>query len=337
MQLEQARRAPRRSIERQMARPLSEPRHVTRLSVSRPGRRPAGPGFRQWIGPTALVVLSFLGLVPLAAVGGTVSGTSDGDRGARAASPPAILQPSITTAATPDQAAPAAPVPTSYTPPPRPWAALPGSAAAPDPGREPTSQPGGAPTTAPTSAADFDRRSQVIAIGFPLAANVRYHYRDNYEDYRPGPVEPYNHLFDERHGQLRRAHDGIDIYAALGTPILAPFDGVVIAPASRWQPWQPDRYGITVVIVSTEPATRGYAVLLCHLDGRSVKVGAHVRRGKVVGTLGKSGNAEDADPQLHLELRAPFLIAWTEIGGQRLIDAFNPYFSLRAADPAFAN
>jgi murein DD-endopeptidase MepM/ murein hydrolase activator NlpD len=337
MQLQQARQEPRRSIERQMARPLSEPRYVIRLSISGAGSRAAGPGFRKWIGPAAIVVLSFLGLVPLAAVGGTALGTSDRDNGAPATSPAATFQPSITKAATPDQAALAGSAPTPYTPPPRPWAALPASAAAPDSARGSATQPGGASTAAPTSATGFDRLSQVIAIGFPLPTTVRYHYRDNYADYRPGPVEPYNHLFDLRHGQLRRAHDGIDIYAALGTPILAPFDGVVIAPASRWQPWQPGRYGITVVIVSTESATPGYAVLLCHLDERSVKVGARVRRGQVVGTLGKSGNAEDADPQLHLELRAPFLIPWDEIGGRRLLDAFNPYPSVSAADPALAN
>lgn len=319
-----------------MARPMSQPRYLA-TSVSGAGRRSAGPGFRHWIGPAALVVLSFVGLIPLAAVGGTGPETSGRGGVAPATSPSPTFEPSITTVAAPDEAAVAARAPTPYAAPRRPWAALPSSNPAPDPTRGPGTEPGGLPTSAPMSAPDFDRRRQVIEMGFPLASGTRYHYRDNYADYRPGPVEPYNHLFDERHGQLRRAHDGIDIYAARGTPILAPFDGVVIAPASRWQPWQPDRYGITVVIVSTEPATRGYAVLLCHLDKPRVPVGADVRRGEVVGTLGKSGNAEEALAQLHLELRAPFLIPWPEIGGERLIDAFNPYPSLRAADPAFAN
>jgi murein DD-endopeptidase MepM/ murein hydrolase activator NlpD len=174
-------------------------------------------------------------------------------------------------------------------------------------------------------------------MAFPLPAGTRYRYRDNYAEHRPGPVEAYNHVFSQRDGVLRRAHDGIDIYAARGTPVLAPFDGRVIDPADRWAPWQRERYGICVVIVSREPASRGYTVLLCHLEERNVRIGARISRGKVVGALGITGNAEGAHAQLHLELRAPFPIAWREPGGLRLVDAFNPYRSLRAADPTVAN
>jgi murein DD-endopeptidase MepM/ murein hydrolase activator NlpD len=130
-------------------------------------------------------------------------------------------------------------------------------------------------------------------------------------------------------------HDGIDIYAAEGEPLIAPFSGTIIDPATRWQPWEPSRYGNTVVIMSDEPLTAGYLALLVHADKVWVEPGDHVSRGQVLGTLGRSGNAEiqGVKPQLHFELRAPFLIDWSSLGEDRSVDAFNPYPSLVAADP----
>ena len=115
--------------------------------------------------------------------------------------------------------------------------------------------------------------------------------------------------------------------------MLAPFDGTIIDPATRWTPWEPDRYGLTVVVESDEPGTAGYMAVLVHLDADWVDIGQHVTRGQVVGVLGKTGNAEEVRPQLHFELRAPFLIDWSAIGEDRQVDAFNPYQSLMAADP----
>ena len=115
--------------------------------------------------------------------------------------------------------------------------------------------------------------------------------------------------------------------------MLSPFDGTVIDPATRWMPWEPDRYGLTVVVQSDEPTSAGYAAVLVHLDRVWVAIGQHVTRGQVIGVLGRTGNAEDVRPQLHFELRAPFLIDWSPIGEDRQVDAFNPYPSLMAADP----
>jgi murein DD-endopeptidase MepM/ murein hydrolase activator NlpD len=217
---------------------------------------------------------------------------------------------------------PAVSLPSLPSLPSRPWSSL------------PDAKPGAMPSV-PSPALGGQR--QVIEIGFPVAAGIHYRYRNNYGDLRPGSVELYNHVFDERDGKLRRAHDGIDIYAPRGTAVIAPFDGVVIDPRTRWEPWQRDRYGLTVAIVSTEPATSGYVVLLCHLDARTVRVGAHVKRGREVGTLGITGNAEESPAQLHFELRAPSLMLWHEAGGNRLLDAFNPYPSLRAAERGRTN
>jgi murein DD-endopeptidase MepM/ murein hydrolase activator NlpD len=173
----------------------------------------------------------------------------------------------------------------------------------------------------------------VIDIGFPLRSDTDYHYRDNWLDRRAGPPDPYNHARPGPDGTLIRLHDGIDIYAPENEPVLSPFDGTVIDPATRWMPWEPDRYGLAVVVQSDEPTSMGYAAVLVHLDRDWVAIGQHVTRGQVIGVLGRTGNAEDVRPQLHFELRAPFLIDWSPIGEDRQVDAFNPYPSLVAADP----
>jgi murein DD-endopeptidase MepM/ murein hydrolase activator NlpD len=134
---------------------------------------------------------------------------------------------------------------------------------------------------------------------------------------------------------LRRAHDGVDIYARKGVPVVAPVAGVVIDPAKRWKPWRRDRYGLTVVIESTEPTSRGYAFILAHLDRVDVRIGATVRRGHRIGTNGNTGNAAATPAHIHFEIRAPFTLRFRELGRVRELDAFNPWHSIRRADPRF--
>ena len=185
------------------------------------------------------------------------------------------------------------------------------------------------------SAENFDLQRQLIPIGFPLLRQTRYQYRDNFLDARDGSPDSYNHARLRQDGTVVRLHDGIDIYAAEGEPLVAVFSGTVIDPAELWQSWEPDRYGRVVVIRSDEPQTMGYVALYAHAQRLWVKPGAHVTRGQVLGAVGRTGNAElqSIRPHLHFELRAPFSLSWTSTGEDREVDAFNPYPSLRAADP----
>ena len=115
---------------------------------------------------------------------------------------------------------------------------------------------------------------------------------------------------------------------------MAAFSGNVIDAGQRWQPWERDRYGNNVVIVSDEPSSEGYTAIYVHLDRVWVEPGDHVIRGQVIGTVGRTGNAEgQRQAHLHFELRAPFL-RLDLVGEDRRVDAFNPYASLVAADPA---
>jgi len=185
------------------------------------------------------------------------------------------------------------------------------------------------------SPAEFDLVGQQISIGFPLRPDSRYRYRDNFLDPREGSPDHYNHARSHEDGTATRLHDGTDIYARQGEPLIAPFDGLVIDPRTRWQPWEPGRYGSTVVIVSDEPMSAGYVALLVHMEDVWVDPGTHVTRGQVVGTVGRTGNAEtqSVSTHVHFELRAPFLLNWSSTGEDRAVDAFNPYPSLVAADP----
>jgi len=196
-----------------------------------------------------------------------------------------------------------------------------------------SASPIGLPGAAPTNATRFNVRRTVVSIRFPLKATARYSYEDDFLVRRVGTPYAYNHARRTSAGTLQRAHDGVDILVAVGTPVLSPFDGVVIEPSVRWKPWIRSRYGIVAVVESTEPISRGYVAIMAHLSTMSVRPGTRVQRGQVLGRTGRTGNAETTRAHLHFELRAPFAIR-VKIGTLiRNVDAFDPYPSLAAADP----
>ena len=201
------------------------------------------------------------------------------------------------------------------------------------PSSTPASSPAG-PAPAPTSAATFVAGKTVVPMGWPFAASVKVGYGPGFGVYRVGPLEPFNMISGvSKSGALLRGHDGLDMQVPIGTPVLAPFSGLVIDPRLHWIPWDPARYGNVVAIQSDEPTSTGYSVILVHLSSIGVPLGAHVTRGQVVGLTGISGDAAGTIPHLHLELRAPFRIRYRVHGVIRRVDAFDPRPSLIAADP----
>lgn len=85
-------------------------------------------------------------------------------------------------------------------------------------------------------------------------------------------------------------HTGVDLKANYGSPVLAIYDGVVTR-ASRYA-----GYGRCVDIKHASGYTSRYA----HLSKCCVRVGEHVKKGKVIGGVGSSGLSTGA--HLHLEL-----------------------------------
>ena len=89
----------------------------------------------------------------------------------------------------------------------------------------------------------------------------------------------------------RAMHRGVDFAAAVGTPIYATGDGVVIQTREAR-----NGYGKEIVI----DHGFGYTTRYGHLHEILVHVGQKIKRGNVIGTLGDSGKS--TGPHLHYEV-----------------------------------
>jgi murein DD-endopeptidase MepM/ murein hydrolase activator NlpD len=88
----------------------------------------------------------------------------------------------------------------------------------------------------------------------------------------------------------RRQHDGIDIFAPRGTPVVAATDGVVSRTGQN-------RLGGNVIWLRDE--TRNQSLYYAHLDRQLVTRGRRVRTGDTLGLVGNTGNARTTPPHLH--------------------------------------
>jgi len=91
----------------------------------------------------------------------------------------------------------------------------------------------------------------------------------------------------DRDGGARR-HEGIDIFAPRGTPVIAAEAGMVTRVGDTPR-------GGKNVWVRGDQRSFYYA----HLDSIAVSPGSRVARGEVLGTVGNTGNAVTTNPHLH--------------------------------------
>ena len=112
---------------------------------------------------------------------------------------------------------------------------------------------------------------------FPVAGMADYH--DDWWEPRFGP--PF-HL-----------HQGTDIFGGRGTPVRAPYAGVV-----RFEEGGLGGKGAYVTLAD------GTFYYMAHLDGfaKNLSNGKAVKQGDVVGYLGDSGNALGGSPHVHFEI-----------------------------------
>jgi murein DD-endopeptidase MepM/ murein hydrolase activator NlpD len=95
-------------------------------------------------------------------------------------------------------------------------------------------------------------------------------------------------------------HHGDDLFAPVGTPVLAAADGVVFSvgwnPLGGWRLWLRDG--------------EGNEFYYAHLSGYSSfgVDGAVVHAGDVLGFVGRSGDAEGTPPHLHFEIHPASLV-----------------------------
>ncbi|OEK04689.1 hypothetical protein BFP71_14655 [Roseivirga misakiensis] len=88
----------------------------------------------------------------------------------------------------------------------------------------------------------------------------------------------------------RRKHEGVDIFAARGTPIIAPTDGYVRTAGKR---------GIGGNVVWLYDSKRSQSLYFAHLNKILVKKGDRINAGDTLGTVGNTGNARTTPPHLH--------------------------------------
>lgn len=101
-------------------------------------------------------------------------------------------------------------------------------------------------------------------------------------------------------GQIRgggtRPHGALDVMAARGTPVLAAGGGTVE------KLFESEAGGHTIYVRSPD---RRWIYYYAHLDGYApdLREGMVVARGRAIGTVGSTGNADPAGPHLHFEIK----------------------------------
>lgn len=95
-------------------------------------------------------------------------------------------------------------------------------------------------------------------------------------------------------------HSGIDLAAAIGTPVKAVGDGTVAFAGTQ------GAYGNLVVINHA----KGYQTRYAQLSKIQVKPGQAIKRGATIGVVGQSGTPSLRQPHLHFEVRSNSKLGW---------------------------
>ncbi|MDE3194000.1 MAG: M23 family metallopeptidase [Chloroflexota bacterium] len=151
------------------------------------------------------------------------------------------------------------------------------------------------------------REPKVRGLRIPLAGH-------------PIPSDPVL-LPDSPRAYRAGVHEGIDLAARQGTPVLAAADGVIVRIDGRYvEPSLAARSAALAAALrlgytpgATLDMVRGRQVWIdhghgivtryCHLSSvAALPLGAHVRAGEVIGAVGSSGLPENG-PHLHFEIR----------------------------------
>jgi peptidoglycan LD-endopeptidase LytH len=88
----------------------------------------------------------------------------------------------------------------------------------------------------------------------------------------------------------RRRHEGIDIRAPRGTPVVAAAPGFVSNVGTN---------NLGGKVISVSATGLGISLYYAHLDTQLVSLGQRVKQGDTLGTVGNTGNAITTAPHLH--------------------------------------
>jgi murein DD-endopeptidase MepM/ murein hydrolase activator NlpD len=132
----------------------------------------------------------------------------------------------------------------------------------------------------------------------------------------PFPVAGLAYWTDDWHAcrdGCSRLHEGLDIFAQSGTPLVASADGYVS------QKLVGELSGISVEITDDAGVQYFYAHMSAWAEG--IQVGQRVTTGQVLGYVGNTGNAISTPPHLHFEIQPggipappkPIIDQWVEL------------------------
>lgn len=141
-----------------------------------------------------------------------------------------------------------------------------------------------------------DTTTLLVRLRAPLGTNGRFTLTLDSRPVLPEfPVRQYTidhvtSLWGQPRDGGKRRHEGIDVPAPIGTPVVAGADGVVM---------RVDSNSLGGRFVTLAVPKLGIALYYAHLDRQSVRLGQRVKRGQVLGTVGVTGNADTLVPHLH--------------------------------------
>ncbi len=92
-----------------------------------------------------------------------------------------------------------------------------------------------------------------------------------------------------------RSHEGIDIFSAFRTPLLASAEGTVTSVTNN---------NLGGKVVFMRPKGKDFVLYYAHLDSQMVSEGQRVLPGDTIGLMGNTGNARTTPPHLHFGIYA---------------------------------
>ncbi len=113
-------------------------------------------------------------------------------------------------------------------------------------------------------------------LGWPIPEGIKSHIGSHWGVARDGGA---------------RSHEGIDIFAARGSPVLAMADGFISRVGEN---------NLGGKVVFQQHRKLPFTLYYAHLDSQIAVAGSSVRKGDTIGLVGNTGNARTTPPHLHL-------------------------------------
>ncbi len=101
--------------------------------------------------------------------------------------------------------------------------------------------------------------------------------------------------FGDARGDGTRTHEGLDIMAPSGTPVVSPTDAVVISTG--------DGSSSGLYVRTANPGGEQFVYMHLREIAKGIQHGTVLKRDDVLGYVGNTGNASGGAPHLHFEIR----------------------------------